>query len=112
MDTVLERRARLLAGLDAEGLDALLITNPLNVTYLTGFTGEASALVLSQRHAILVSDGRFTEQIDEECAGLEAFIRPPSQPLPEAAAAVLGKLGLRRVGFESAHLTVADAEKL
>jgi Xaa-Pro aminopeptidase len=100
---------RSLAG---EGLDALLITHPVNVTYLTGFSGDSSYLILTANKAVLVSDGRFVTQLAEECPGLETFIRPPAQPVAEAAAEVLGKLAIRSLGFESAHLTVAELEKL
>jgi Xaa-Pro aminopeptidase len=106
------RRDRLRRQLADEKLDALLVSSPVNVTYLTGFSGEASLLVLTRTHAVLVSDSRFTEQIAEECPGLEAYIRPATQKLPEAVAAVLGQLGVRSVGFESSVLTVADFEQL
>jgi Xaa-Pro aminopeptidase len=112
MDWIGQRRDRLREVLRAENLDALLISTPCNVTYLTGFSGESTYLVLGRDRTLLVSDGRFTEQIAEECPGMEAYIRPPSQPLALAAAEVFNKLGLRSVGFESAHLTVADFESL
>src|SRR5579864_5031397 len=106
------RRSRLWQGVQRDGFDGMLVTNPVNVTYLTGFSGESSYLVLGPGHAVLVSDGRFTEQIAEECPGLDACIRPPTQLMPEAAGAVLQRLGVRQVAFESAHLTVADLQKL
>src|SRR5207244_8867318 len=59
-----------------------------------------------------VSASRFTEQIVEECPALATFIRPTAQTIQQAAAEVIGKLGVRAVGFESAHLTVADLETL
>jgi Xaa-Pro aminopeptidase len=106
------RQQRVQRALRDEGLDAVLITHPTNVTYLTGFSGDSSYLVLTGAKVILVSDGRFTVQLAEECPGLETFIRPPAQAVGEAAAEVLGKLSIRAVGFESAHLTVAEFEKL
>jgi Xaa-Pro aminopeptidase len=90
----------------------LLVSNPVNVTYLTGFSGDSSYLVLGRDRAVLVSDGRFTEQLAEECPGLEVFIRPPIKPLPEAAAEVLGKFGGHSTGFDSGHLTVGEFETL
>ena len=107
-----QRRERLARTLPQEGVDLLLITNPVNVTYLSGFSGDSSYLLLGRELAILVSDGRFTEQIAEECPGLEFHIRPPTQPVVEAAAEVLGKLGARAVGFESGHVTVGDFDTL
>lgn len=95
-----------------EKLDALLLSHPVSVSYLTHFSGDSSNLVLTARKAILVSDGRYTEQIAEECPGLEAHIRPANVPLAKATAEVLTQLGGRSVGFESAHLSVADLETL
>jgi Xaa-Pro aminopeptidase len=107
-----DRRQRLTHTLADEGVDLLLVTSPVNVTYLTGFSGDSSHLLLTRDRAVLVSDGRFTEQLAQECPGLQAVIRPPSQTVVEAAAEVLGKLGPRSAGFESGHLTVGDFETL
>jgi Xaa-Pro aminopeptidase len=106
------RREKVLPGLREEGLDALLVSNPINVTYLTGFTGDSSYLVLSPGRTLLVSDGRFTTQLAEECPTLETHIRPPSRIVQDVTGEVLTKLGKRKVGFESGHLTVADQETL
>jgi Xaa-Pro aminopeptidase len=107
-----ERRDRLIEQLPASGAAALLVSHPINVSYLTGFTGEASHLVLSEQKTILVSDGRFVTQLAEECPGLETYIRPPAQTLPEATARVLDQLGVTSAEFESGHLTVADYHHL
>jgi Xaa-Pro aminopeptidase len=112
MDYPARRRQRLAKWLKEEDLGALLISNPVNVTYLTGFSGESSYLILSRKRTVLVSDARFTGQIAEECPGLETHIRPPAKTPYQATAEVLDKLGVRKVGFESAHLTVADLETL
>src|SRR5262249_37866853 len=112
VDYPAQRRQRLSQTLVSEGLDALLVSNPINVTYLTGFSGESSFLVLGRERVLLVSDSRFTKQIDEECPGLEMHIRPPTQSIHQAAAEVLTKLGFHSIGFESAHLTVSEWEML
>jgi len=105
-----QRREKVRQALVEEGLDTLLVTQPLNVTYLTGFTGESSFLVLGRDRCVLVSDQRFSEQIGEECPGLEAAIRPPTQTVHQLTAEVLARLGFRAVAFESHHLTVAELE--
>src|SRR5438105_14639172 len=106
------RRIAVAKLLHDEDLAALLVTSPINVSYLTGFSGDSSYLVLTGDRAILVSDGRFTTQIAEECPGLETSIRPPTQTVADAAGGVLTKLGVRSVGFESGHVTVAEYEAL
>jgi Xaa-Pro aminopeptidase len=112
MDYPAQRRQRLAPCLADEGLDALLVSSPVSVTYLTGFSGDSSYLILTRDRPVLVSDARYTEQIAAECPGLEAHIRPPTQNLHQAVAEVLGRLGVRTVGFESGHLSVAEWETL
>src|SRR5437016_13151726 len=98
------RRQQLADCLREENLDALLITNPLNVSYLTNFSGESSYLILARDGELLVSDFRFVEQLAEECPDVPTHIRPPSQTVTQAAADVISKLGYRSVGFEAMHL--------
>jgi Xaa-Pro aminopeptidase len=105
------RREQLFSALPAD-IDVMAVSNPLNVTYLSGFTGDSSWLLLSRQHAILVSDGRYEVQIAEECPGLEAVIRPPDQRIDQAVAQVLAKLSPRYVGVEATHLTVNDFNRL
>jgi len=112
MSNFAARRDKLLSQIRQEGLDVLLVTNPVNVTYLTGFSGEATYLALAPGKTLAISDGRFVEQLGEECPGLEAHIRPPSQTLADAASEVLGKMNAATVGFESNHLTVAEFETI
>jgi len=106
------RRESLARTLGSDGVDAILVSNPTNVRYLTGFTGEDSVLVLHGGRAVIVSDGRFATQLAEECAGVEAHIRPVGQGLTEAVANVVGGLGVRRLAFEAPALSVAEFEAL
>src|SRR6185437_4242116 len=95
-----------------EGIDALMISSPVNVTYLTGFSGDSTVLLLTRDRALVVSDSRYTGQLADECPQLLTHIRPPSQKLPEAVAEALHRLGVRSVGFETAAVTVAEFEFL
>ena len=61
--------------LKKSGAEALLVTSAPNVTYLTGFTGDSSYLLVTPEDQILISDGRYPTQIEEECPGLEMNIR-------------------------------------
>ena len=112
MDYFARRRENLSRLLETEGADAFLITNPINVTYLTGFSGDSSYLIVGQARAVLVSDARYAEQIGEECPGLEVHIRPHNQFIQNAAAQVIDTLGYHRIGIESGHITISDLETL
>src|SRR5690242_19361932 len=101
-----KRRKAVLAELAARELDCLLVTHPPNWYYLTGFTGESGALVLSQGGATLLTDGRFTVQAKEETRGL--IIELQQGALYPALGAMLRKKGLRRIGYDANQLTVTQ----
>ena len=73
-------RQRLLAASEND-TKALLSTNLLvtalpNIRYLTGFSGSSAALLVSPEDCVIISDGRYTEQLTIQCPGLDAVIRP------------------------------------
>lgn len=106
MDYLIQRRQNLVKTLKKDNIDAILVTHPVNVTYLTGFTGDSSYLVATGKQVVLVSDSRFDEQIKEECPGLEVHIRPHDQTTVEAAVEVLTKAGVKAVGLEADDATL------
>ena len=114
--TYTDRLARLRAALSAQNLDAILVTNPENRRYLSGFTGHdsgadsAGALVISGDSVTLITDGRYTEQAATECPGLR-LVKRDGQFAP-AAAAVIAEAGIDRLGFEATHVTVAQRDDL
>src|SRR6516164_4270782 len=108
MDPFPRRREQLAGAVRDEGLGLLVVSNPVNVSYLTNFSGESSYLLVAPDRCLLVSDGRFTEQLAEECPGLETFIRPPAQPLQQAVGETIAKLGAKNVGVESGHLALDE----
>jgi len=112
MDYYLQRRNHLFRALKKDGHEALLVTNPTNVRYLSGFTGDSSYLLLTTKNIILISDSRFELQIAEECKDVEVVIRPHTKKLLDAAAEVVVKSGLKSVGVEAAHITVMVLEAL
>jgi Xaa-Pro aminopeptidase len=108
MDPTAQRRERLRRRLKADGVEGLLVVSETNVRYLTGFTGDSSALLLTGDRALVVSDGRYLTQLEHECPGLEVELRAIGQPLVHALAGVIAKLGLARLAFESEALSAAD----
>jgi Xaa-Pro aminopeptidase len=104
-------RRRALASLLSEArLDCLLVTSPANWYYLTGFTGESGALLVSQRGASLVTDGRFTVQSREETSGVRIVLQKES--LFESVGTLLKESPARRAGFDPGQLTVAQFRTL
>jgi Xaa-Pro aminopeptidase len=108
MDRTPQRRDRVRRTFKADRLEGTLVVSVSNVRYLTGFTGDSSALLLTRDRTLVISDGRYTTQLVQECPDLEVHIRPVGQPLIQGIAEVVEKLGISRLGFESAYLTAAD----
>lgn len=105
------RRARLREVLRARDLDALLVTDLLNIRYLTGFTGSNAALLVSaaddagaEDRTVICTDGRYLVQVAEQVPDLRAEIaRASATRLLEFAAA----WGIGTLGFES-HVVTFD----
>ena len=112
MDYVALRRRRIMDGLGGDGPDALLVKSPVNVSYLTGFSGDSTTLLLGRDRALLISDGRFTEQIADECPGLDAAIRPITKGPLGFLTETIKSFGPRSLGFESDHVSVTEFEAL
>jgi Xaa-Pro aminopeptidase len=107
-----DRLQKLRRNLKQEGLDALLVTNFINVTYLTGFTGDDSYLLVTKAGDILISDQRYTTQLQEECPGLDLAIRGPGTKMIEFTAKTLEKAKIARLGVEADSMTVGLRDAL
>jgi Xaa-Pro aminopeptidase len=99
-----DRRDALRAVAAERGLDAVLVTNLLNVRYLTGFTGSNGALLVRTDGADLFgTDGRYTTQAGTQVPDVELLVdRATVSALARAAV----RRGVGRLGFESHDLTV------
>lgn len=107
-----KRRDRLRKAVKEAGAQALLVTNFVNVRYLTGFTGDDSYLVVHRDGDLLISDPRYEEQIGEECPGLKTFIRAPQVTIFDATVAQLTQGKWSAVLVEADSMTVSAFERL
>jgi Xaa-Pro aminopeptidase len=112
MDRYEARRERLRRAVKKAGVDALLVTSFTNVTYLTGFTGEDSYLLLRADGEVVLSDPRYTTQLGEECPGLDLHIRPPGGSMIQAVAKVLKSANIRRLGIEADSMSVGVRDQI
>jgi Xaa-Pro aminopeptidase len=100
-DAAVEARIdRLVVLLDERELDCLVVTNLVNVRYLTGFTGTNGACIVSRDERLFLTDFRYVQQASSQVQGYERV---------EAGRDMVGDLAGRlrgRAGFEDAHVTV------
>jgi Xaa-Pro aminopeptidase/Xaa-Pro dipeptidase len=91
---------------------ALVLHLP-NVRYLTGFSGSSGALWVRPERAIFATDGRYTQQAEEELDGEEFELLVASDGLLEALTERIGgEASGERVGFESRYVSHAAWERM
>jgi Xaa-Pro aminopeptidase len=99
----------LLAALAERELDALLVSNLVNVRWLTGFTGSNATAVVGPAQRRFVTDFRYLTQAAEQLD--DAWEREISSDLLKRVAERL-PAGRLRLGFDDAHLTVKQHAQL
>lgn len=100
------RGDRLAASLVERELDLMLVTELVNVTYLTGFTGTNGACVCGPDTRLFLTDFRYTERAAAEVEGWET-VTVTDDWLGGIAAHLSG-----RFGFEDDHFSVRLLERL
>jgi len=105
-----DRLTRLRERLSSAGLDAMVISKPQNVRYVTGFSGSAGIAVVTATQAHLVLDFRYLEQAATQAP---AFSRVHAKgPLIDGVAGVLRDHGVRRAGVEADTMPVGTFQRL
>jgi Xaa-Pro aminopeptidase len=112
MDRYQLRRDRLRKLLGKAKVDSLLVTNFTNVTYLTGFTGDDSYLLISPGQEVILSDPRYTTQLAEECPGIELAIRDTGKSMLDTIDAVLTRRKPAPLGIEAQSISVALRDRI
>lgn len=92
--------------------DALLVTNPRDIRYLTGFIGDDSWALVRARsaQAHVISDYRFEQQIKHEAPHVTAIMRKTS--LADVVKNLADRCGLVRIALQSDYLTVTHRKTL
>ncbi|HEY4712259.1 MAG TPA: Xaa-Pro peptidase family protein [Dehalococcoidia bacterium] len=93
-----------------KGLYALLISQPENLRYLSGFTGSSGWLLISGQNAILATDFRYVEQAKGESPSFE-IIRTKGE-LHDWLPALISDLGWHKLGFEANFISYEGYHKL
>ena len=110
------RLTKLRQTLADNNLDAIVISQPENRRYLSGFTGTRGVLFISPERAMLAVPFVYLEQARKQAPAFEVvrFQREFAEVWPGLVAEISSaqQCRARRVAFESAHLTMAEHGKL
>jgi len=85
--------------------DAMLITDMINVRYLSGFTGSTAQLLLTPEKSFFFSDFRYMTQAGEQVHGFE--IREITRRSLVSLCEAIKQTGTQRLGFESTAISFA-----
>ncbi len=96
--------------LSRKRISCLVVTKPANVTYVTGFLGEDSWVMLASGRVWLVTDSRYTEQARKECPSCKIIDR--AGPMADAVAGLVKKLKSVRTVTVEESTSVAEFERL
>ena len=105
-----ERLRKLRTAIAASDLDALLVTQPENRRYLSGFTGSAGWLFVSEKAAILATDFRYVEQAGAESPEFEVV--RTTRELRDWFTGLVSDAGWHRLGFEAGVVSFDSHRKL
>ena len=106
--------ANIAAALEAENLDAVLLTGEANRFYASGFFipgGDATALV-TRKDAVFLTDARYTEAAGRHLEETELREIKPGRGLMDQLRELVFLKGIRRLGFEDGSMTVQSFRRL
>jgi Xaa-Pro aminopeptidase len=86
--------------LNEKGVDAILISQPENRYYMSGFNGSAGYLFITQKQKVLATDFRYVEQVKSQSPDFNLF--QISGSLSKWFPEILNGLNVKTLGFESA----------
>lgn len=91
---------------------AILISNLTNIRYLTGFTGSAGNLIVAADSAVLLSDSRYTTQLQDQCPGLDVDIRDASSTMLDSVQRNVKSSKFNSLAYEAESLTKAEFDQI
>lgn len=96
--------------LQEAGREALLVTNPINIAYLSGFTGTAGNLLITESQAYLLTDFRYVEQAQQQVPAFETI--DTKNKTWQRVAGFLADSNCKTLTVEADHLTVHTYEEI
>lgn len=104
----MEQVARIRERMQAEGVDVLLVSNPVNRRYLTGFTGSAGLVWISRDSQAILTDFRYFEQVQAQCPDWE-LVR--INTYTDSLQTLIDEQEIQTIAFEKDHVTVQQLQE-
>lgn len=99
------------AALKDGGLDAVLITSPVNRLYATGFSSSDGAAVITCDKAWYFTDSRYIEAAAAEICGFDVSMVGAGETYISKINSLIAEFGIKTLGFESESVTYAEYKR-
>ena len=91
--------------MEKENVNWFLITNLTNIRYLTGFTGSYASLLVHPETCTILTDGRYSEQVQHETKYCTPVIQGNRKEM-QALSDIVGDISNEVMWFEGEHISV------
>lgn len=106
MSTIIEKARNLIS---EKKLDAVVISNPNNIRYISGYRGDTGLLFISMNRAVVMTDFRYIYQAKSEAKGFEV-LDITAAGYGKNLSVVIGECGIKKIGFEAEKVTCSQLE--
>ncbi|SFF93175.1 Xaa-Pro dipeptidase [Desulfotomaculum arcticum] len=107
---MMERVKRIAGYLAESGTSAMLVMQPENRLYLSGFTGSSGAVLVTEKKSFLITDFRYIEQAKQQSPHLEIY--KLRETMEDTLADMVSSLGLKSITFEADYISYHCYEQL
>jgi len=104
-----QRRRSVQTALAALKADALLVSSPANLRYLTGYAGSNGLALVTPAETHFFTDPRYALEASQS---ITCKVHIAKKALMEAMAAIVKRKKLKKIGFEPAWLNLDQHQKL
>ncbi|MFH1190477.1 MAG: Xaa-Pro peptidase family protein [Candidatus Omnitrophota bacterium] len=91
-------------------LDSILVTNRTNVSYLSGFPGHDSMLLITPDRDFFITDSRYIEEAEDTLGGFS--VKLVERSTYDTISGIVKGLRLKKIGFEAMDLPYGVADRL
>ena len=86
-------------------LDGMLLTDPANIGFVSGFLTEDAYIIISSMGKVLITDSRYYEVAERKCPGWDVICITRENPLEQVLADICEKWQIATLGFEEDKIT-------
>lgn len=109
------RLSNILEAMIQKNVDGVLLKDENTIRYISGFTGDSSLLYIDRTNAVLITDGRYTEQARLEMSNLFRVLEykpADSHSIWRAAVEIAQASRVKALGFDGSWYSYSDYSAL